>query len=177
MNIFATQETRQTGLSMPGGCPQAPPPGKTILRSLTYGKVLGWYSRQKFNYYVAKGPAGHCWPWMGERRVQGLRYGIIRFLERIDRPFIPQEERAALLRAQKMGLPAIAPAHRVAWSLFNPTEAMPCAVCHSCDHPTCCNPRHLWSGNQSMNAKDMWEKGRARPGFHKGHLHNHLVIG
>ena len=36
-------------------------------------------------------------------------------------------------------------------------------VLHRCDVPQCCNPKHLFLGTQSENAKDMWSKGRGNP--------------
>lgn len=35
-------------------------------------------------------------------------------------------------------------------------------VCHSCDTPACCNPKHLWVGTQADNLRDCRVKGRAR---------------
>lgn len=33
-------------------------------------------------------------------------------------------------------------------------------ACHECDTPPCCNPDHLWEGNNSKNMKDAGAKGR-----------------
>jgi hypothetical protein len=36
-------------------------------------------------------------------------------------------------------------------------------VRHKCDNPGCCNPRHLETGSQIDNVKDMWVRCRALP--------------
>lgn len=58
-------------------------------------------------------------------------------------------------------------AHRLAWILVN--GPIPkgdgfhgTCVCHRCDNPKCCNPRHLFLGSQNDNLKDMTRKGRHR---------------
>lgn len=33
---------------------------------------------------------------------------------------------------------------------------------HTCDNPPCCNPAHLYWGNQKRNIKDMDDRGRGR---------------
>ncbi len=53
------------------------------------------------------------------------------------------------------------PAHRIAWEITHGRpfpEGMD--ACHTCDHPSCVNPDHIFPGTPSDNAKDAVRKGR-----------------
>lgn len=52
-------------------------------------------------------------------------------------------------------------AHRAAFELEN--GYLPIVVRHSCDNPSCCNPRHLLGGTHKQNSQDMLDRGRGNP--------------
>lgn len=64
--------------------------------------------------------------------------------------------------------------HRAGWELlFGPIPAG-LFVCHTCDNPPCCNPRHWFLGTPLDNKRDQVRKGRlpmARPPRHRGETH------
>lgn len=47
----------------------------------------------------------------------------------------------------------------VGWKIGRPLTKDEVA-CHSCDHPPCINPEHLWAGSVSDNTQDRLKKGR-----------------
>ena len=81
-----------------------------------------------------KGP-DECWPWTGCRDKRN--YGYVRF------------------RLQKR----LQAAHRVAY-FFTHGELPLLHICHKCDNPPCCNPKHLFPGTNQENIQDAVNKGR-----------------
>lgn len=82
-----------------------------------------------------------CWPWQRHRLPKG--YGT----------FTSRDGVGSAL------------AHRIAYELARGPIPDGLMVMHACDHPPCCNPRHLSLGTASDNMRDASSKGRVRGTF------------
>jgi hypothetical protein len=61
---------------------------------------------------------------------------------------------------KKIGGVNVSGSHRIAFTMMFGPVPEGLQVCHVCDNPPCCNPRHLWLGTNSDNQLDAVAKGR-----------------
>lgn len=89
-----------------------------------------------------------CWEWQGIKNSRG--YGV-----------------SAILTVT----PIIRSAHRKAF--YYAYGIVPTAfICHTCDNPPCCNPKHLYEGSYQDNANDRVRRGRQL----RGSLHGRAKV-
>jgi len=76
-----------------------------------------------------------CWEWLGGKTPDG--YGLL------------------WTGKNRIG------AHRFSYMLSHNIQSLSrnSFVCHSCDNPSCCNPKHLWLGSNRDNQLDYFSKG------------------
>ena len=60
------------------------------------------------------------------------------------------------------------PSNRIAWILTNGEICQGLVVCHYCDNPSCCNPKHLFLGTPLENNNDKMNKNRQAKGKTSG---------
>ena len=85
---------------------------------------------------VNKCGSDKCWEWQACRNNHG--YGLFRIGGRVRVPYL---------------------AHRVAFVITTGDTEL--QVCHHCNNPSCCNPKHLYAGTQKDNMQQCVIDGRA----------------
>lgn len=95
--------------------------------------ILSQFDIDRFWSNVDIFGSDECWPWLGNRNQDG--YGRFWLNEKLEG------------------------AHRISWMLVNGVipvlfDGRSSMICHSCDNPPCCNPSHLFIGNNKINQKD-----------------------
>jgi hypothetical protein len=111
------------------------------------------YRKEYVWRWITKGPGDSCWPWTGkltpfgygEMQVKGVCHRAHRLVYELTRG---------------IELPRL--------TKFSSDSQI---VMHSCDNPSCCNPKHLILGTPKLNTQDMIKKGRRNAPAGLGHCH------
>lgn len=101
-------------------------------------KYSQYNSKEKFWSKVNILTDNECWIWTASKNKAG--YGVTRY------------------DSKKWTASRLA--YFLSYDNFNPSLW----VCHHCDNPPCCNPKHLFLGTPLDNAQDKVLKGRCGPG-------------
>ncbi len=87
-----------------------------------------------------------CWPWIGAIKPEG--HGSFRSEGKRSGKVITAHRYAYQIGS---GIP-LSELKRKKWGDLY--------VCHTCDNPPCCNPKHLYLGSHFTNMRDMYDRGR-----------------
>lgn len=110
--------------------------------------VLSINQLKRFLTIINIGEPEDCWPFTGSTAYKYGHYQI-----------------------QHLGKKTTYKAHRLVYrNMVGPFDES-LHILHTCDNSVCCNPKHLYPGTLSQNAKDMVTRGRAttliKPGEHR----------
>jgi hypothetical protein len=96
----------------------------------------------RFETFFEKAGNDECWNWQGHKDKRG--YGDFS------------------LRQSGVERKTYS-AHRFAWAISNQQDIQPGKmICHTCDNPSCVNPKHLYLGTGFDNNSDTVKRGRAK---------------
>ncbi len=105
---------------------------------------------ERFWGKVEQGTPDECWPWSASRYLSG--YGQFR---KGSKGFY---------------------AHRLAyWFASGPYDEHLC-ICHHCDNPPCCNPRHLYLGTRADNNRDRGQRRRGKEHRQNGEANDNAKL-
>jgi hypothetical protein len=96
--------------------------------------------KERFESNFTKSDDNSCWIWQG--KLNPLGYGSFNL-------------HIGLCKYKKVV------ASRLSYEYYNGHISGKMYVCHTCDTPSCVNPRHLYLGTARRNAQDMSNKGRS----------------
>lgn len=108
-----------------------------MLRRNTPIPTLTPGDKARFWAKVQKGTDDECWPWRGWHKKG---YGRLRIGGSHGKIYVVT---------------------RLSYFLAHGIDPKEQIVCHTCDNPACCNPKHLWLGDKAANRADCESKGRA----------------
>lgn len=104
--------------------------------------------KERFFNRIQKSLYNDCWLWIGNKNRQG--YGIF------------FDDSGKEVRAHRYS-------YFIEYGHLDKTKY----VCHTCDNPSCVNPKHLWEGTAKDNNEDCRNKNRAKyPPDQKGENHS-----
>lgn len=119
--------------------PRPAEPLRPASRNIPLPDLAPWDVRRLWSM-IHRGEPNACWPWLGAKGDKG--YGRFKVNGKL---YLPHRLVSALENGRFADVP----------------EYHGSVVMHSCDNPSCCNPKHLKPGRQIENVADMFAKGRA----------------